>query len=92
MLWLNQKQSLCMITMISSVFFCASRVQSNQAGLQKELSEKSKLCKSLERQLKSTQEKLEYANQQLFGDRRQKVKPKTAKGESKKITLATSQC
>lgn len=46
-----------------------SAVESNQVVLQKELSEKSKLCKSLERKLKSTQEKLDYANEQLFGDR-----------------------
>ena len=58
--------------------------ESNQADLQKELSEKSKLCKSLERKLKSTQEKLVYANEQLFGDKRQKVKPKPSKGKSKK--------
>lgn len=58
--------------------------ESNQADLQKELSEKSKLCKSLERKLKSTQEKLAYANEQLFGDKRQKVKPKPSKGKSKK--------
>ena len=50
--------------------------ESNQADLQKELSEKSKLCKSLECKLKSTQEKLAYANEQLFGDKHQKVKPK----------------
>ena len=48
--------------------------ESNQADLQKELSEKSKLCKSLERKLQSTQEKLAYANEQLFGDKRQKEK------------------
>ena len=58
--------------------------ESNQADLQKELSEKSKLCKSLERKLQSTQEKLAYANEQLFGDKRQKVKPKPSKGKSKK--------
>ena len=58
--------------------------ESNQADLQKELSEKSKLCKSLERKLKSTQEKLAYANEQFFGDKRQKVKPKPSKGKSKK--------
>ncbi|MEY8688205.1 hypothetical protein AB9N12_19480 [Bacteroides sp. AN502(2024)] len=61
-----------------------SAVVSNQAYLQKELSSKNKLCKSLERQLKSTQEKLSYANQQLFGERRQKLKSKTAKGKTNK--------
>lgn len=55
--------------------------ESNQADLQKELSEKSKLCKSLERKLKYTQEKLAYANEQFFGDKRQKVKPKPSKGK-----------
>ena len=61
-----------------------SVLESNQEGLQKELSEKSKLCKSLERKLQSTQEKLDYANEQLFGDRRQKVKSKTPKSNSAK--------
>jgi len=55
-----------------------SAVESNQAGLQKELSEKSKLCRSLERKVKSLQEKLDYANQERFGDRRQKVRKKTS--------------
>ena len=53
-----------------------SAVESNQAGLQKELSEKSKLCRSLERKVKFLQEKLDYANQERFGDRRQKVSKK----------------
>ena len=61
-----------------------SAVESNQVGLQKELLGKSILCKSLELQLKSTQEKLDYANLQLFGDRCQKLRLKTPKGESKK--------
>lgn len=61
-----------------------SALESNQAGLQKELSEKSKLCNSLARKLKSTQEKLDYATEQLFGDRRQKVKSKTSETKSKK--------
>ena len=55
-----------------------SAVESSQAGLQKELSEKSKLCRSLERKVKSLQEKLDYANQERFGDRRQKVRKKTS--------------
>lgn len=49
------------------------------------LFEKNKLCKSLERKLKSTQEKLDYATEQLFGDRRQKVKSKTSETKSKKV-------
>ena len=61
-----------------------SAVESNQVVLQKELLGKSILCKSLELQLKSTQEKLDYANLQLFGDRCQKLRSKTPKGESKK--------
>ena len=61
-----------------------SAFEFNQAGLQKELSEKSRLCKTLERKLKSTQEKLDYATEQLFGDRRQQVKSKTPKGKSEK--------
>ena len=56
-----------------------SAVESNQVGLQKELLGKSILCKSLELQLKSTQEKLDYANLQLFGDRCQKLRLKTPK-------------
>ena len=48
-------------------------MQSKQADLENQLSEKSRLCNSLERRLKSAQEKLDYANQQLFGDRRQRV-------------------
>lgn len=62
-------------------FFQKYAVEFNQAGLQKELSEKSKLCKSFDHQLKSTQEILKYANRQLFGDspirqnrKRQRVK------------------
>lgn len=61
-----------------------SAVVSNQADLQKELSEKNKLCKSLERKVKSLQEKLDYANQERFGDRRQQVKSKAGKGSAKK--------
>ena len=61
-----------------------SVLESNQEGLQKELSEKSKLCKSLKRKLKSTQEKLDYANEQFFGDRRQKIKSKTPKSKSER--------
>ena len=61
-----------------------SVLESNQEGLQKELSEKSKLRKSLERKLQSTQEKLDYANEQLFGDKLQKVKSKPSKGKSDK--------
>ena len=57
-------------------------IQLSQADLRKELSEKNKQYASLERKLKSTQEKLDYANQQLFGDKRQKVKSKTSKAKS----------
>ena len=61
-----------------------SAVESNQAGLQKELSEKNKLCRSLERKVKSLQEKLDYANQERFGDRRQKVRKKTSDDKPEK--------
>ena len=47
--------------------------------------EKSKLCKFLECQLKSMQKKLEYANLQLFGDRRWKLKPKMTDGGLEKV-------
>ena len=41
-----------------------------QSDLLGRLSEERKLRKSAERKLKSLQEKLDYANQERFGDRR----------------------
>ena len=51
-----------------------------QSDLLGRLSEEGKLRKSAEHKLKSLQEKLDYADQELFGDRRQKVRKQTASG------------
>lgn len=52
-------------------------VLSEQSELKKELLEERRLRKSVERKARSLQEKLVYANQERFGDRRQKVRKKT---------------
>lgn len=46
------------------------------------LSEEHKLRKSAERKIKALQEKLDYANQERFGDRRQRIKSKAKTGDS----------
>ena len=51
-------------------------MQSKHAYLENQLSEEHKLRKSAERKIKSLQEKLDYANQERFGDRRQRIKSK----------------
>lgn len=51
-------------------------LQSKHAVLENRLSEEHKLRKSAERQVKSLQEKLDFANQERFGDRRQKIHSK----------------
>ncbi len=56
-----------------------SSLQSKQSDLANQLSEERKLRKSAERKAKSLQEKLDYANQERFGDRRQRIKPKSKK-------------
>lgn len=62
-------------------------MQSKHAGLENRLSEEHKLRKSAERKVKSLQERLDFANQERFGDRRQKYTLKlktvilTGKGE-----------
>ncbi len=54
-----------------------SSMQSKHVDLENRLSEEHKLRKSAERKIKSLQEKLDYANQERFGDRRQKIKSKS---------------
>ena len=50
-----------------------SSMQSKQSDLENRLSEERKLRKSAERKAKSLQEKLDFANQERFGDRRQRI-------------------
>ena len=57
-----------------------SSLKALQSDLLGRLSEEGKLRKSAEHKLKSLQEKLDYADQELFGDRRQKVRKQTASG------------
>ena len=49
-----------------------SSMESKHADLENRLSEEHKLRKSAERKIKSLQEKLDYAHQERFGDRRQR--------------------
>ena len=51
-------------------------MQSKHADLENRLSEEHKLRKSAERKIKSLQERLDYAHQERFGDRRQRIKSK----------------
>ena len=48
-------------------------MQSKHSDLEEQLSEERKLRKSAERKARSLQEKLDYANQERFGDRRQRI-------------------
>ena len=57
-------------------------IQSKHADLESRLSEEHKLRKSAERKIKSLQEKLDYANQERFGDRRQKIQSKAKTSDS----------
>ena len=59
-----------------------SALQSQHAGLENRLSEEHKLRKSAERKVKSLQERLDFANQDRFGDRRQKIHSKAKKSDS----------
>ena len=59
-----------------------SSMQSRHADLENRFSEEHKLRKSAERKIKSLQERLDYANQERFGDRRQKIKSKAKTGDS----------
>lgn len=55
-----------------------------QAALKEELLEERKKRQSVEGKLQSVQEQLAYANQNRFGDRRQKVRKKRADGTTEK--------
>ena len=57
-------------------------MQSKQPDLVNRFSEERKLRKSAERKAKSLQEKLDFANQERFGDRRQRIKSKAEKNDS----------
>ena len=59
-----------------------SSMESKHADLENRLSEEYKLRKSAERKIKSLQERLDYAHQERFGDRRQKIKSKAKTGDS----------
>ena len=59
-----------------------SSMQSRHADLENRFSEEHKLRKSAERKIKSLQERLDYANQERFGDRRQKIKSKAKTDDS----------
>ena len=49
-------------------------MQSKQSDLENQLSEECKFCKSAERNAKNLQEQLDYALQEQFGDRRQRIR------------------
>lgn len=57
-------------------------MQSKQSDLENRLSEERKLRQSAERKAKSLQEKLDFANQERFGDRRQRINSKTKQNAS----------
>ena len=57
-------------------------MQSKHADLENWLSEEHKLRKSAERKIKSLQERLDYVNQERFGNRRQRIKSKAKTGDS----------
>ena len=59
-----------------------SSMQSKQSDLENRLSEECKLRKSAERRAKALQERLDYANQERFGDRRQRINSKAKKNDS----------
>lgn len=58
-----------------------SSMQSKQSDLESQLSAERKLRKSAERKAKSLQEKLDFANQERFGDRRQRINSKVKKSD-----------
>ena len=59
-----------------------SSMQSKQSDLENQLSEERKLRKSAERKARSLQEKLDFANQDRFGDRRQRINSKAKQKSS----------
>lgn len=58
-----------------------SSMQSKQSDLENQLSEERKLRKSAERNVKNLQEQLDYARQEQFGDRRQRLRKKDKSGK-----------
>ena len=61
-----------------------AELKSRQSDLISQLSEERKLRQSAERKVKSLQEKLDYANQQLYGESRQRVRRNTSCGKPEK--------
>ena len=57
-------------------------MQSKQFDLENQLSEERKLRKSAEGKARSLQEKLDFANQERFGDRRQRINSKAQQKSS----------
>ena len=57
-------------------------MQSKQSDLENQLSEERKLRKSAERKAKSLREKLDFSNQERFGDRHQRINSKAKKSDS----------
>lgn len=57
-------------------------MQPKQSDLEKRLSEEHKLRQSAERKAQSLQERLDFANQERFGDRRQRINPKAKRSDS----------
>ena len=58
-----------------------SSIQSKQSDLEHQLSAERKLRKSAERKAKSLREKLDFANQERFGARRQRINSKAKKSD-----------
>lgn len=56
-------------------------MQSKQSDLEHQLSAERKLRKSAERKAKSLREKLDFTNQERFGDRRQRINSKATKSD-----------
>ncbi len=59
-----------------------SSMQLKQSDLENRLSEERKLRESAERKARSLQEKFDFANQERFGDRRQRINSKAKKSDS----------
>lgn len=59
-------------------------MEARQSDLEGQLAKERKMRKSAERKAKSLQEKLDYANQERFGDRRQTVRKRPTGGEPEK--------
>lgn len=57
-------------------------MQSKQSDLANRLLEEHKLRKSAERKAKTLQEKLDFANQKRFGDKRQRISSKAKKSDT----------